>query len=344
MLKISSLLLFIFSYSAFSCVELPWISRLEELNENMLNQVQFDEIKRVAGRAKHETIIAVIGDGINPEEFGNALAINSKEIPNNGKDDDANGIVDDYYGVNFSTGNGTNFGDVNYHEKFVSSLVTMFSGSRCESDYPVKVLSLKITKNDGRFDDLYMKKLADAIDYAIGRGAKIINMSLGVSKDYKSFFQFIDGDYNKSFKYLNDAIERARRANVVLLGASSNDNNRNQSVEPEYPADMKHVISVTSVNLNHEIKRAFGKIIMTAFYGEEIHGLKGDTVIIKSNGTSYATPMIAATIGLALSINPDSDLELIREFVAKASSHPISGGRQIRNGVFDPLEFLSLAL
>lgn len=344
MYKTIILTLILFSLKALSCSELAWLNEIETLNQKVLTKVQFEKIKNISKNAQNETIVAIIGDGINPQDFAGVVATNENEIPDNGIDDDENGLVDDYYGVNFSEESSSFLNDNKYHEKFVASLVTMFSASRCETNYPVKILPLKVTKYDGFFDDKYFMKIADAIDYAVERGAKVINMSLGVSRDYRSFFQFIENDYNKSFKYLTDAIERAKEANVILLGASSNDNYRNQSIEPEYPADLKHIISVTSVDLNHRIKRGFGKIIMTAFYGENIFGFIGQEDFLNSSGTSYATPMIAATIALALSINPTLSFDEVRTLVQKASIHKISGERQIRNGVFDPLEFLRLAL
>lgn len=334
--------LILVSQVTHSCEELPWLPKVEELNKDITERINFDEIKAISQSAREEIVVAVIGDGVNPKDFPGALALNKKEIPDNGIDDDNNGIVDDYYGVNFSVGHGTDFSEVGFHEMFVSSLVTTISGSRCENDYRVKVLPLKITTGDNHFDDLYVKKLADAIDYAVLRGARVINMSLGVSRDYKSFFRFVDNDVQKSLKYLTDAIDRAYQKNVVLMGASSNNNNRDQTLDPNYPADLKHVISVTSVNLNHEIKRAYGRIIMTAFYGEEIFGLAGDGNIIRSTGTSFATPMIAATIALALSIRPWLTVDEIRDMVIKASTQKINGRRQIRNGVFSPLKFLQM--
>lgn len=42
------------------------------------------------------------GIDYNHEDIAKNIWINTKEIPNNGKDDDENGYVDDYYGYDFA--------------------------------------------------------------------------------------------------------------------------------------------------------------------------------------------------------------------------------------------------
>jgi hypothetical protein len=45
------------------------------------------------------TVIAIWDVGVDPSVFPGRMWINTKEIPNNGKDDDGNGYVDDVYGI-----------------------------------------------------------------------------------------------------------------------------------------------------------------------------------------------------------------------------------------------------
>lgn len=55
------------------------------------------------GVAGDGAVIAMLDQGANynHEDLKKNIWINTKEIPNNGKDDDENGYVDDYYGYNF---------------------------------------------------------------------------------------------------------------------------------------------------------------------------------------------------------------------------------------------------
>ena len=60
-----------------------------------------------------EIIVAVIDTGVdyNHEDLKNIMWVNSKEIANNGIDDDQNGYIDDVHGINLlernSNGDGT---------------------------------------------------------------------------------------------------------------------------------------------------------------------------------------------------------------------------------------------
>ena len=50
-----------------------------------------------------KVIVAVVDSGvdINQEDLKSVIWTNKKEIPNNGKDDDKNGFIDDVHGWNF---------------------------------------------------------------------------------------------------------------------------------------------------------------------------------------------------------------------------------------------------
>ena len=58
-------------------------------------------------------IVAVIDTGVdyNHEDLHDNIRVNEKEIPDNGMDDDDNGYVDDYYGINIITGSGNGEND-----------------------------------------------------------------------------------------------------------------------------------------------------------------------------------------------------------------------------------------
>ena len=55
------------------------------------------------GKKGVKVIVAVVDSGvdIDHEDLKSVIWTNPKEIPNNGKDDDKNGYVDDYHGWNF---------------------------------------------------------------------------------------------------------------------------------------------------------------------------------------------------------------------------------------------------
>ena len=61
----------------------------------------YDEI--IKGKRGKKVIVAVIDSGIDidHEDLDDVIWVNKKEIPNNGKDDDNNGYIDDIHGWNF---------------------------------------------------------------------------------------------------------------------------------------------------------------------------------------------------------------------------------------------------
>ena len=63
---------------------------------------QITEAWKLIGK-EHGTFVAVIDAGfeINHEDLRPVWAVNPKEIPGNGRDDDGNGLVDDVFGYNF---------------------------------------------------------------------------------------------------------------------------------------------------------------------------------------------------------------------------------------------------
>ncbi|EQC46171.1 peptidase, S8/S53 family [Bacteriovorax sp. Seq25_V] len=255
-------------------------------------------------KINHQASIAIIGDYVHPEAF-DTIKTNDLEIPNNGIDDDHNGYIDDYYGMDFEVGHGrTSAPILSGHENGIVSTIDAIV-NHYNIQNKISVIPINITMHRLNFDELYIKKLADAIDYARIRGASVISMSLGVSNAYRSFFKFIDNDYEKSFKYLQDAIDRAVEEDILLLSASSNNSGRDHILDPEVPTNNKGVISVANVDYSGKIQSAYGENITTAYFGTGIYVWGGEKEgDLKQKGSSYATPLVALSLTIAKAQNP----------------------------------------
>ncbi len=85
------------------------------------------------GRESKKIIVAVIDDGIDykHEDLKDVIWVNKDEIPNNGKDDDNNGYVDDVHGWNFIGGKNGNVKDDTYE---VTRLFRQYSAKYEEVD------------------------------------------------------------------------------------------------------------------------------------------------------------------------------------------------------------------
>ncbi len=94
------------------------------------------------GKKSTPVIVAIIDSGVDleHEDLSDIIWVNEDEIPNNGKDDDKNGYVDDVYGWNFLGGaNGENLNAANleitrlyrhYKKKFANANVKDLNGSQ----------------------------------------------------------------------------------------------------------------------------------------------------------------------------------------------------------------------
>jgi len=122
-------------------------------------------------RTGKKVIVAVIDSGIDidHEDLNDVLWVNKKEVPNNGKDDDKNGYVDDVYGWNFlgdgydeqlefvrilSSGN-TSHPDYQRAQKEYDAEYKKWSGSKTQYDQiyqQIKSADESLTKHFGKSD------------------------------------------------------------------------------------------------------------------------------------------------------------------------------------------------
>ena len=156
----------------------------------------------------------------------------------------------------------------------------------------------------------------EGIDYAVERGAQIINLSLS--------------DSHYSFT-LREAIERAYAANVTVVAAMGNQS-ANMRV---YPAAYDHVIAVAAVN--RDGSRAdfsnYGAWCDLAAPGVDIWSSVPTSFsenYASMNGTSMATPVVAGAAALYMSVygnpGPDAMEKALKAAVTKGSGSGIGKG------------------
>src|SRR5215208_7063949 len=136
--------------------------------------------------------VAILDTGIDtdhPDLKSNVYK--SEDKPNNGKDDDKNGYVDDTYGYNTIKGKGSGEDD-NGHGTHVSGIV----GGRGNNDVGVsgtcwstKLLAVKFMNSHGKGST---SDAIEGIDYAVKQGFKIINCSFGSSSKSSSLHDAVD--------------------------------------------------------------------------------------------------------------------------------------------------------
>jgi len=148
-------------------------------------------------------------------------------------------------------------------------------------------------------------------------GAKVINASWAAGCYYSFYGQeVIDEIYN------NGSIVVAAAGNGTTCSGAGN---------YVYPASYEHVISVTSIGSANNHERIFGNILSTHQHndkvdlcapGYDVYVTTTNGTFMTANGSSFASPYVAGTIGLMLSVNPCLSFEQI-EHILKESADTI---------------------
>jgi thermitase len=205
--------------------------------------------------------VAILDTGIDtdhPDLKSNVYK--SEDKPNNGKDDDKNGYVDDTYGYNAIKGKGSGEDD-NGHGTHVSGIVA----GRGNNDVGVsgvcwssKLLAVKFMNSKGKGST---SKAIAGIDYAVKQGFKIINCSFGSSSKSSS---------------LHDAVDYAQDHNTLLVVAAGNDS-ENIDKHPLYPASYgdSNILAVAASTSDDGLAdfSNFGSTAMAAPYAAGVAAL-----------------------------------------------------------------------
>ena len=293
-------------------------------NQWYLNRIDAFEAWNLKSSSPNITI-AIIDSGVQIDhpDLASNIWVNKGEVPNNKKDDDKNGLVDDVNGWDFVNNladpspkfkNGFTEGGI-IHGTIVSGIAAA-SGNNNQGvagiTWKTNIMALKALDDQGNGDTMAVIK---AIDYAVNKGANIINLS------------FVGFNYSRA---LEDAIKRAYNAGVIVVAAAGNEQSAVQGVNlnnrPAYPAcyrdtnGKKLVIGVAATDgLDQKASfSGFGEkcIDITApgisFFSTSVYAPYKSSAGKFFNqmydgylsGTSMAVPIISGTLALIQGANP----------------------------------------
>lgn len=260
---------------------------------------------------------------------------NPYEIPDNNYDDDNDGYIDDIHGWNFIENSNDvrtsvldNSGDpdaVN-HGTIIAGLIGAIGNNEKSGvglNWQVSLMPLRAVRSDGNGSYL---DVAKAIEYAADHGADVISLS-------------VVGDKNS--EGLRDILYKAYQKGIVIVVAAGNDRRKNGggnlALVPNYPVCMDSsdaenwIVGVSSVDKNDQLSKFadYGPCVDILAPGQSIFSLERfapmygylDEFGGPWQGTSFATPIVAAAAALLKAQRPDwSAKEIISALLKNADN------------------------
>lgn len=281
-------------------------------------------------------IVAVTDTGVdyNHSDLTTNMWRNPGETPNNEKDDDQNGFIDDIVGWDFATDDNKPFdltvspmaillkGGNPGHGTHVAGVIgaRRYNHTGTAGVAPkVKLMALRFINEWGKGDTAHA---VQAIDYAVANGARIINASWGEERKEEEDLA------------LQEAIARAQTAEVIFVAAAGNGRANPQTMKaegydndsdpkPMVPASysFSNIVAVAALDNkdtlapfsnwgNKSVKLgAPGVGILSTVPGNKYQ----DTIIDMSgikvtwDGTSMAAPFVSGGLATVWSTSPESN-------------------------------------
>ncbi len=324
-----------------------------------------------------EVVVAVIDSGLAFEEFDDSdgltgakyaaspayrginLFQNEEEIPENGLDDDCNGIVDDYNGADtfavilvgmetcddetpievdeefIKAGHPV---DTYGHGTYVTGLIASdVNNPAVDTISPAFNISIMPIAANIHFDEFFTtQSVINGVAYAIEQEADIINMSLTTT--YRDWL-------------LEQVVTEAHEEGILVVSAAGN----TASDELSFPAAFDTVLSVGAVNSDDKKSNYsnFGSTVDAVAYvgdgtltsGNAVHqstlacfgfcdeenisgGFKNYNLI----GTSFAAPQVSALAALIKSNNPEATPDQLKNMITSTATDIGAVGRDNQTG------------
>jgi subtilisin family serine protease len=255
---------------------------------------------------------------------------NPHEIDDNNKDDDKNGYVDDYYGIDLVTGKGSGEDDEG-HGTHVSGIIAGHGNNATGGAglcWSGSIMPVKFMNSQGKGST---SDAIDGIDYAVHEGAKIINCSFGSSSKSSS---------------LQDAVDSAQDKGVLMVIAAGNDG-VSIDTSPEYPAAFTNgnIITVAAVTDTGSLASFsnFGvKLVDLGAPGDNIISTYPTSTYKVLSGTSMATPMVSAAAAMVRHKDTSQTYSEIRSaLLSHTQADAALGGKVVHPGVLNVAGALS---
>lgn len=313
----------------------------------------------------NDIVIAVTDTGVDytHEDLAANMWHNPGEIPNDKKDNDGNGYVDDIVGWDFANNDNKPYdyitglittlfiGGNPGHGTHVAGVIgaRLNNGKGIAGVAPkVKIMALRFISERGQGDTAAAVK---AVNYAVDNGAKIINASWGSEKGQEDDTALIK------------ALERARDKGVIFVAAAGNGRSNadgshggfdnDNDPKPAVPAsfNIDNIISVAAIDSKGELGSFSNYGAKTVHIGapgvkilSTVPGSRYEDAVIDFppfltatwDGTSMATPHVVGALAAIWSKDPKADWKKVRDTLLKnAKPIPSLKGKVSTDGKLD---------
>jgi subtilisin family serine protease len=258
-------------------------------------------------------VIATLDSGVKHDhpDLQGQLWQNAGEIPNNSQDDDQNGYVDDlngwhFYhvvsGGQFIPGQNADVGDSNGHGTHVAGLIAAAGNNTigvAGVAWHTRLMPVRVLDSDGLG---WESDIIQGLSYAITNGARVINMSLGLSEPSPA---------------LAAAVARAEAQGVLIVAAAGNN-----AGTVLYPAAYPTVLSIGASD-RADLRAGFsahGARLDLLAPGVDILSTWNGVPYFLRSGTSMAAPHVAGVAGLLLTHMPGLSAAQVRTCLLRSAA------------------------
>lgn len=309
---------------------------------------------------QHDTlVVAILDDGLDTShpDVKPVIWKNRGEIPWNGKDDDANGYTDDYYGWNGGDSSAEVFNKESVFYGHGTSVAGVLGAASNNGlgiagvAYNAKLMPVHCYASKGISSDLGVirsmlyvyrqKKLWLTTNKQKGINVVALNMSVG-----------LDATFPNETPLWCELFDSLKSVGIMSVSATTNADNNVElvgDIPSLCPSDALIVTSSTGLD-KQWVKSGYGTVsIDLAAPGDDVYTImplqnSPNNPYRKESGTSFATPMITGTVAWLNSVvcktylqlmqqNPDSALSLMRGWIlgsveknASLTNKTVTGG------------------
>ncbi|MEU2837472.1 type VII secretion-associated serine protease mycosin [Streptomyces sp. NPDC007076] len=179
---------------------------------------------------------------------------------------------------------------------------------------PIRMPESGVGATQAEGDAKFNRVAPVAIRYAVERGAKVINISLGVEEGSQA---------------LTDAVKYALDNGSLVFAAAGNSGDGANLLE--YPVGTPGVVGVGAIG--HDAKKTDEsqhgpQIDLTAPGIDMVHPCKGGTQLCKTSGTSDATAIASASAALIWAKHPEWTNNQVLRVMLNTAGAPTSGAKR----------------